>query len=127
LVGTRRYHDVFSAFTLPALLLTCDVPCLVSSFAGPIVAQFFVAPLHLAGLALYNLPSGSNYAATVQQQFPATFLAQQLRILPAFSLGGIVNSNLRDMAHELLAHTTASASALLIQADLLTHTTSIIP
>jgi hypothetical protein len=118
---------MFSAFALPSLLLTCNVPSIVSSFAGPIVAQCFCAPLHLAGLALYNLPSGSNYAATVQQQFPATVLAKQLRILPAFSLGGIVNSNLRDMAHELLAHTTTISSGLLIQADLLTQTASNIP
>jgi hypothetical protein len=104
----RDIITAFSVFTLPPLLSTYNVPSLLSRLAGPVVAQYFTTPLHLAGLALYNLPAGSDYVATVQAQLPSTVLARQLRILPAFSLGGIVNSQLRDMAHDILTHTTSA-------------------
>jgi hypothetical protein len=98
----RDLITAFSAFTLPPMLVAYHVPALLSRLAGPVVAQYFTTPLHLAGLAFYNLSPGESVLDTVKEQLPATVVARQLRILPAFSLGTIANSFLRDLAHNAL-------------------------
>ena len=136
----RDILTAFSAFTLPPLLMDSSfhVPAIWSRLAGPVIAQYVTTPLHLTGLAMYNLqpkaPAASAGAGTgiddgdddddtstttthtgdywrtvittVLKQFPDTVVARQLRILPAFSFGGIANSAIREWAQHYHYHTT---------------------
>jgi hypothetical protein len=84
-------------FTLPTLL-AARVPDLVCRLAAPLVAQYFTTPLHLLGLAYYNLPAASPLSAklaSVSRTLGPTVFARQFRILPAFSLGGVANTRIK--------------------------------
>ena len=84
-------------FTLPTLL-AARVPDLFCRLAAPLVAQHFTTPLHLLGLAYYNLPAASPLSAklaSVSRTLGPTVFARQFRILPAFSLGGVANTRIK--------------------------------
>ena len=87
----------FFVFTLPALLHGW-VPDLACRLSAPIVAQYFTTPLHLLGIRLYGLPLGTTFAsqwASVRAMLWGTIIARQMRIFPAFSIGGVINAELR--------------------------------
>jgi len=83
-------------FTLPALLIG-RVPDLVCRLSAPVVAQYFTTPFHLLGLAFYNLPTATLGAkvSSVTRTLVPTVIARQFRILPAFSLGGVANAQIK--------------------------------
>ncbi|KAJ1444597.1 hypothetical protein M885DRAFT_626979, partial [Pelagophyceae sp. CCMP2097] len=93
-------------FSLPPLLAAArgvdgDAVSAATHFAAPIAAQVLTTPLHLAGLGLYNAPGASprDHWLSLRQKYAATVLARQLRVVPAFSLGGAVNRALRAKIH----------------------------
>lgn len=96
-------------FTLPPLLsaelqrrgagkTAADVS---SQFALPVVVQVVSNPWHLLGLNLYNEANATPAERwrTVRQQLPLTVVARMLRIVPAFSIGGSLNKQLRAVGH----------------------------
>lgn len=94
----------FFVFTMPALLKG-RVPDLVTRLSAPVVAQYFTTPLHLLGIKLFSLPLGTTIAsqwASVQAMLFSAIIARQMRIFPAFSVGGVVNAELRQMVATLL-------------------------
>jgi hypothetical protein len=82
-------------FTLPGMLAGV-LPDLACRLGTPIVAQYFTTPLHLLGLQMYNVPGGhvSAQLSAVRAAFKATVAARQLRIFPAFFVGGVTNKGL---------------------------------
>ena len=94
----------FFVFTLP-LLLQGRVPDLMCRLGAPVAAQYFTTPFHLLGIKLFSLPVGTSVAsqwAAVRAILFATILARQIRIFPAFSLGGVVNKGLRALFEGML-------------------------
>ena len=94
----------FFVFTLP-ILLTGIVPDLVCRLSAPVGAQYFTTPLHVLGLKLYSLPLGTTVGsqwAAVRGSLASTIVARQMRIFPAFSVGGVVNKALRGMFARML-------------------------
>jgi len=93
----------FFVFTMPALLQG-RVPDLVTRLSAPVVAQYFTTPLHLLGIRLFSLPLGTTIAsqwAPVQAMLFSAIIARQMRIFPAFSVGGVVNANLRKLVLQI--------------------------
>jgi len=87
----------FFVFTLP-FLLTGLMPDLVCRLSAPVAAQYLTTPLHVLGIKLYSLPLGTTIAsqwAAVRGSLASTIFARQMRIFPAFSVGGVVNTALR--------------------------------
>lgn len=83
LLVDRGYDQKFSSV---AAQLT--VPCMM---------QFASTPLHLYGMDLYNNPGASGHARVmfVKREYLKTVAARIGRILPAFGIGGVVNTHLR--------------------------------
>jgi hypothetical protein len=74
----------------------------VAQFVAPAVVQAVSTPLHLWGLDLYNRPSTAAAAVTARERWLAvrrnwavSVAARICRIVPAFGVGGVVNTNLR--------------------------------
>jgi len=97
--------------TLPELISQAapKLDLRLTKFATPVVAQYFTTPLHLLGLSLVNdnanssdtnsSSGSSNSKKTVAQHLKAavggsyfsTVTARQLRIIPPYSVGGLLN------------------------------------
>ena len=112
LFAVRDAITVFASFNVPALLapalpLSDEVQKHVSrataaQFLAPAAMQFVSTPLHLLGLDLYNRPSAGASALRWRDRFHkvrvdwlSSSLARMCRIVPAFGLGGVVNSGVR--------------------------------
>lgn len=72
----------------------------VAQFVTPAAIQIVSTPLHLLGLDLYNRPhaglSGADgRAAQVVKNWAKSALARIGRIVPAFGVGGVVNTKVR--------------------------------
>jgi hypothetical protein len=94
----------FFVFTLP-ILLTGIVPDMAVRLSAPVGAQYFTTPLHVLGLKLYSLPLGTTVGsqwAAVRGSLASTIIARQMRIFPAFSVGGVVNKTLRGIFARML-------------------------
>ena len=106
----RDSLTVFASFNLPPLIAP-SLPMSeeweksvsrvsVAQFLAPAGIQLFSTPLHLWGLDLYNRPvgggvSGRARAAKVGRDWLGSSLARMVRIVPAFGVGGVVNSGVR--------------------------------
>lgn len=110
LFAVRDSLTIFASFNLPPLI----APLLpiseavemsvsrasVAQFLAPAGVQLFSTPLHLWGLDLYNRPMGNGTpwrtrVAKVGRDWLGSSLARMCRIVPAFGVGGVVNSGLR--------------------------------
>ena len=105
-------------FTLPPLItpmiaravdhydigLTPDQTGLLCRLTTPVISQLFSTPLHLLGLAVYNNTGGgvAAHLRTLRATYPETVALRMLRIIPAFSVGGVVNASLRARWHAAL-------------------------
>lgn len=71
----------------------------VAQFLAPAVVQLFSTPMHLLGLDLYNRNGKditlSDRARIVRKNWAVSAAARICRIVPAFGVGGVVNSKLR--------------------------------
>ena len=75
----------------------------VAIYNSPVISQIFTTPLHLVGLSMYNHPEGGlgKHLETLRTTYPPTVVLRMLRIIPAFSVGGVVNRSLRSEMHAL--------------------------
>jgi hypothetical protein len=69
----------------------------VAQFVTPAAVQILSTPLHLLGLDLYNREGVSNgeRARRVLRDWLKSSLARMGRIIPAFGVGGVVNTKVR--------------------------------
>lgn len=104
---------LFATFNLPQLV----APSLPSSMDAavdrlsiaqlvmPAAMQAFATPLHLLGLDLYSrngkVPWRDRVSRVSSTWVPAT-LARMCRIIPAYGLGGIVNTRVRSQLMDLI-------------------------
>ena len=115
----RDCLTIFASFNVPPLLAphinarlsegmrrhVSGATC--AQFVAPAAVQLVSTPLHLLGLDMYNRPSGSAVGTTSQlvswadrwelvrrAWFPSA-MARICRIVPAFGVGGVVNTKVR--------------------------------
>lgn len=82
----------------------------VVQFAAPAFVQVFSTPVHLLGLDLYNrprcersgLPTLGERWAQVYKNWGISVVARLCRIIPAYGIGGVVNSKVRRSLMEKL-------------------------
>jgi|TARA_R110002003_G_scaffold132_8_gene12430 hypothetical protein len=72
----------------------------VAQFVTPAAVQLVSTPLHLLGLDLYNRPGvrmlgGEGRGARVLRDWAKSAAARICRIVPAFGVGGVVNTKVR--------------------------------
>lgn len=68
----------------------------------PVLSQILATPVHLLGLDLYSNPQKSQAGERrkrIQKSLPGTTAVRCARIVPAFGVGGIVNTRLRAWFH----------------------------
>ena len=72
-----------------------------TQLATPVISQLFTTPLHLVGLSIYNHANGGvgKHMETLRTTYPSTVVLRMLRIIPAFSVGGVVNRSVRQTLH----------------------------
>ena len=102
LFAARDSMTILASFNLPYYL----APMLGSQHAAQCLApagmQLFSTPLHLLGLDLFNRPSNQpkspafaeRWAMVRRDWFGASF-ARMGRIIPAYGVGGVVNTRVR--------------------------------
>lgn len=111
LFALRDSLTVFASFNLPPRLaplipLSAEIEKQVCSRAtvaqllAPAAAQVLSTPLHLLGLDLYNRPrvgslEGLSRWRKVARDWGGSCLARIARVIPAFGVGGVVNSRVR--------------------------------
>lgn len=71
-----------------------------AQFVTPAAVQLVSTPLHLLGLDLYNRPGVAvggtdGRAAKVLRDWAKSSAARMCRIVPAFGVGGVVNTKCR--------------------------------
>lgn len=67
---------------------------MIGQLLCPLLVQLVVTPLHLLGLDIYNregIPFGKR-ALRVWEQYPKTAGMRMIRFLPAYGIGGVVNT-----------------------------------
>ena len=69
----------------------------VAQFIAPAGIQLLSTPLHLWGLDLYNRPRvrWTDRVNRVRRDWLGASFARMGRIVPAFGIGGVVNSSVR--------------------------------
>lgn len=117
LFTVRDCMTIFASFNIPPLLgpvLSNHISQefqktisgqTVAQFAAPAMVQIFSTPLHLLGLDLYNRPGETRAERwlTVKKNWAVSVVARICRIVPAFGVGGVVNTNVRKNLMEKLA------------------------
>ena len=123
LFACRDACTVFASFNLPPLIAPriAQIPgwnkeweryvsrVSVAQFTAPAAIQVFSTPLHLYGLDLYNRPSKPGEVVSARERFRKvgrdwgmSCAARICRILPAFGVGGVVNTRVRRWCMEKL-------------------------
>jgi hypothetical protein len=109
LFTVRDCLTIFASFNLPPLLaphveqrMSKDVQryvgaLSVAQFVTPAAVQLVSTPLHLLGLDLYNRPGMAmgDRAGRVVRDWAKSAAARICRIVPAFGVGGVVNTKVR--------------------------------
>ncbi|KAH0526857.1 hypothetical protein TsFJ059_010130 [Trichoderma semiorbis] len=113
----RDCLTIFASFNLPPLLapwmdarLSDKMGRYVSGltaaqFIAPASVQLFSTPVHLLGLDMYNRPNGSwrQRWQVVRSNWLISTAARMCRIIPAFGVGGVVNTKTRRHLIEKIA------------------------
>lgn len=104
---TRDLMAMAFVFNLPDFISPCirehsglseRRATLACQLATPVISQVFSTPFHLLGLLVYNnqdLPLGKSLTE-LRSQYPSVVSLRMLRIIPAFSCGGVVNRQIRE-------------------------------
>ena len=103
LFAGRDSMTIFTSFNVPPLLGPIIGSVALAQFVAPASVQFISTPLHLLGLDLYNRPRGaenpnlklSDRWAVVRRDWFHASLGRVGRIVPAYGLGGVVNTGMR--------------------------------
>ena len=83
--------------TLPPIIKEIfGLPEDLAKFMTPILGQYFTTPLHLLGFNMCNMPSASlsQQLAACGNGFLSTVTARQMRIIPPYSIGGLINGKM---------------------------------
>ncbi|KAG9196965.1 hypothetical protein G6514_002728 [Epicoccum nigrum] len=75
----------------------------------PIFSQVFATPIHLLGLDMYSHPNSTSRMSRIRQNLGATTLVRCARIIPAFGVGLIANTGLRDYFHSKTGYVKEAA------------------
>ena len=121
LFALRDCLTIFASFNVPPLLapriderLTADLRRHLSGatcaqFLAPAAVQLASTPLHLLGLDMYNRPRDGTSPPTwrerwelVRRAWAPSAVARICRIVPAFGVGGVVNTKVRRSLRERL-------------------------
>ncbi|OTA03083.1 hypothetical protein A9Z42_0035410 [Trichoderma parareesei] len=119
LFTTRDCLTIFASFNLPPLLapridarlsdaLKRSVSGLTAAqFLAPASVQLLSTPIHLLGLDMYNRPEGTaswrQRWHVVRTNWLVSTAARVCRIVPAFGVGGVVNTKTRRHLMEQVA------------------------
>jgi len=105
LFGMRDSLTILAGFSLPGLLSIQLQESgwrkhsseTFSQILTPVFMQIFSTPFYLVGLDLYNRTGVSTAERVdfVQKEYTKTTIARMSRILPAYGIGGVVNTQLR--------------------------------
>ncbi|EPE03605.1 sequence orphan [Ophiostoma piceae UAMH 11346] len=108
LFALRDCMTIFSSFIIPPRLGPALTPVLdgfnlhisgqtAAQFAAPALTQFVSTPVHLLGLDLYNREAASwrDRVASIRKNWAVSSFARIGRIVPAYGVGGVVNSKIR--------------------------------
>lgn len=90
--------------TLPPIIASAlGINMALSYFVVPIFGQFFTTPLHLFGFSLCNMPTASmsTHVATLKPAMGKTVVARQMRVIPPYSVGNVLNARLVAIAPAL--------------------------
>ncbi|KAI9095134.1 hypothetical protein DFS34DRAFT_187196 [Phlyctochytrium arcticum] len=113
LYAGRDMLTVFASFTLPPLLVPTlteklslgpKEAALYAQFLAPVGIQTLSAPLHLLGMDIYNR-RGASFGQRWKflcQNYWSTTGFRMARKIPAFGLGGVTNSWLRETGRRAL-------------------------
>ncbi|CAG8108356.1 unnamed protein product [Penicillium salamii] len=105
---------IFGSFSLPAMV-SASIPdsvasqeylkILIAQLAIPASIQLISTPIHLLGLDLYNRPQvmpSKERIGRVSRDWISASLLRMCRIIPAFGIGGFVNTEGRLSLHDQL-------------------------
>jgi hypothetical protein len=115
LFAIRDGMTVLASFSMPPIIssklqasyglskLRADT---IAQLSSPLLVQILSTPLHLLGLDLYNRRQLESNQMTermsfIKQEYFKTLLARWSRILPAFGIGGIINTRLRSTLNDM--------------------------
>ncbi|KAI0537435.1 hypothetical protein GGR58DRAFT_349780 [Xylaria digitata] len=114
----RDCLTIFASFNVPPLLgpvvsegLSAEMRRRISGetiaqFAAPAAVQLFSTPIHLLGLDMYNRTTDVSWGdrwALIRKNWLISCAARVCRIVPAFGLGGTVNTKVRKNLMESLS------------------------
>lgn len=93
---------ILASFNIPHYLAPVVGSQQIAQFLAPAAMQFASTPLHLLGLNLFNKPQGkadaplfSERMAMVRRDWIGASFARMGRIIPAYGIGGVVNTKVR--------------------------------
>ncbi|KAK4224339.1 hypothetical protein QBC38DRAFT_485734 [Podospora fimiseda] len=105
LFAGRDCMTIFASFNLPPLLgpkisekFGVKDGGMWAQFLAPAACQVFSTPVHLLGLDFYNREGKKGIKdrwGVVRRNWMGSTVARVCRILPAFGVGGVVNSGVR--------------------------------
>ncbi|KAJ5890723.1 uncharacterized protein N7473_006951 [Penicillium subrubescens] len=105
---------IFGSFSLPAMLSTAIpdsiasqeyLKILIAQLAIPASIQLISTPIHLFGLDLYNRPQSmptKERVSRISRDWIGASLLRMCRIIPAFGIGGFLNTEGRLYLHDQL-------------------------
>lgn len=109
----RDAITIFGAINLPPILSSSvpdstfsnpAVKMAVMQFCVPVLSQVVATPIHLLGLDMYSHPHSRERTSRIKKNLGATTLVRCARIVPAFSVGCIVNTGLRSRFHRMAGY-----------------------
>jgi hypothetical protein len=103
----RDSLTIFASFNLPSMIATYltethSLPLhqskTIAQLVTPCAVQLASTPLHLLGMDYYNSPQSTNGQRWefVKREYVGTTLARMGRIFPAYGIGGVCNTYLRE-------------------------------
>jgi hypothetical protein len=112
LFAVRDSMTVFASFNLPPVISPIIESFGVSrtiarsgvQLVTPVAMQLFCVPFHLYALDLYNQPNAdfSSRLGFLRREYTKTVFARWARILPAYGIGGVINTELQELSRRVL-------------------------
>lgn len=117
----RDSLTIFGGFCLPDLLrnsifgqdaATSHTQSIISQLTVPALMQLVATPVHLLGLDLCSSHTGPGRLLRVSQSLASTTIARCFRVVPAFGVGCVVNTELRSLFNRHNAPSSRGAKVL---------------
>lgn len=116
----RDALTIFGGFCLPGLMrnfafghdaATSHTQMIISQLTVPALMQIVATPAHLLGLDLCSSHAGSGRIRRVSQSLVPATTARCFRVVPAFGIGCVVNSELRSLFNKHAAPSSVEPKA----------------